>query len=196
MPSRIVNQEERSKDGPEPLPDASEDERTVTITRRESKEEETILEILEETYALRNELDDEADELLKNDQKRREKADALAKRMEAAVGEYAEIARPERCADLKVSGLDESVTPEEVREAIAKKGGCAEREITAGELHPGPGGMRGTLVRCPAWAAKKVAEGKLRVGWNLAKRPMWDTEPLSPPMPPGPGYTPPAVTAL
>ncbi|CAH0401725.1 unnamed protein product [Chilo suppressalis] len=98
------------------------------------------------------------------------KVDALAKRMEEAGGEYAEIGRPQQCADLKLTGLDESVTLDEVRKEKAKVGGCAVHEVTSGGVHPGPRGERGMLVRCPTWAAKKVAGGgKLKVGWSLAK---------------------------
>ncbi|CAH0400967.1 unnamed protein product [Chilo suppressalis] len=71
---------------------------------------------------------------------------------------------------MRVTGLDESVTPEEVVEAVAKKGGCSTNEVTAGKMHPGQGDTKLTLARCPAWAAKKVAEGaKIKVGWSLAK---------------------------
>ncbi|CAH0400185.1 unnamed protein product [Chilo suppressalis] len=63
-----------------------------------------------------------------------------------------------------MTGLDESVTLKELKEAIAREGGCAEREISLGEEHLSPGGMRGILVRCPTWAARKLAEkGKLKI---------------------------------
>ncbi|CAH0402863.1 unnamed protein product [Chilo suppressalis] len=82
----------------------------------------------------------------------RTKADALARRMgeRRIVKEYAEVSRPEIGTDMRVSGLDGSLTLDEVREAVAMKGGCSTREVTVGELRSGPGGMGGTIVRCPA----------------------------------------------
>ncbi|CAH0397336.1 unnamed protein product [Chilo suppressalis] len=69
--------------------------------------------------------------------------------MEEAVGEYAEIGRPERCAVLKVSGLDESVMPEEVKEAIAKKGGCSVPELSTGGMHARTRGDRDNAHQVP-----------------------------------------------
>ncbi|CAH0405106.1 unnamed protein product [Chilo suppressalis] len=170
MPSRIVKQAKRSKGGPEALPSAPEEQdvRTVTVTRDNIKKEMTMQEML----ACRNELDDVAQELLADNQeeRRRGKADALAKRMKEVVGEYVEICRPEKRADLKLTGLDESVTPKELKEAIAREGGCAESEISSGGEHPSPGGMRGILVRCPTWAARKLVEkGRLKGGLELSE---------------------------
>ncbi|CAH0399285.1 unnamed protein product [Chilo suppressalis] len=89
--------------------------------------------------------------------------------MGEVVKEYAEVGRPEISTDMRISGLDESLTLDEVREAVAMKGGCSTREVTVGEVRPGPGGMGGAVVRCPAWAARKVAEGgRIKVGWSLA----------------------------
>ncbi|CAH0405746.1 unnamed protein product [Chilo suppressalis] len=68
---------------------------------------------------------------------RRSKADALAKRMGDVVGSYVEVGRPEKTEELRVTGLDESITREEVVEAVAKKRGCPTSEVTAGALQPG-----------------------------------------------------------
>ncbi|CAH0397118.1 unnamed protein product [Chilo suppressalis] len=76
----------------------------------------------------------------------RSKADALAKELIEVVDEYAEVGRPENSVDIRVTGLDESITLEELREVVARKGGCSTREVTAGGGNPGPGGMGGTLV--------------------------------------------------
>lgn len=44
------------------------------------------------------------------------------------------ITRPTAMAEIKVTGLDESVTIEEVREIIAEYGGCTAEEVKAGEI--------------------------------------------------------------
>ncbi|CAH0402029.1 unnamed protein product [Chilo suppressalis] len=86
------------------------------------------------------------------------------------VDEYAEVGRPENSADMRIFGLDESITLDDIKEVVAKRGGCCPREVTAGGVNPGSGGMWGTLVRCPAWAARKVAEGgRIKVGWSQAQ---------------------------
>ncbi|CAH0405336.1 unnamed protein product [Chilo suppressalis] len=69
----------------------------------------------------------------------RSKADTLAKRMGEVVDSYAEVGRPEKTEELRVTGLNESVTPEEVVEAVAKKGDCSTNEGTAKGMHPGQG---------------------------------------------------------
>ena len=41
---------------------------------------------------------------------------------------------PRRTAELKETGLEDSVTPEEVKAAIAEAGGCRADEISVGTL--------------------------------------------------------------
>ncbi|CAH0404774.1 unnamed protein product [Chilo suppressalis] len=98
------------------------------------------------------------------------KGGCLAKRLSEVVAEYVEVSRPERVADLRIAGLDESVTTEELMQAVAEKGGYRTCKVEVGEILSGPGGSGFAKVRCPVEAAKKVAEGdRLKVGWSLAR---------------------------
>lgn len=51
-------------------------------------------------------------------EKSKEEADALAERMRNIVGSETRVARPSRKAEIKISGLDEDTTPEEVIEVV------------------------------------------------------------------------------
>lgn len=81
------------------------------------------------------------------------------------------VARPVKLAELRVTGLDDSVAPEKVREAVAGVGGCLAGEVSVGRLNRSPAGRLGTVwARCPAVAAKKVVDaGPLTVGWVKAR---------------------------
>lgn len=98
-----------------------------------------------------------------------ETADLLAARLRAVVGDQAEISRPTKLADLKVSGLNEMVDREELAAAMAKLGGCAPDQIKVGAIRSSAWGQGSALVRCPAVAAKAIATaGRIPVGWTMA----------------------------
>ncbi|VVD01915.1 unnamed protein product, partial [Leptidea sinapis] len=58
-----------------------------------------------------------------------EKADKLAEKLRGVLAPIARINRPTKRADLRIGGLDDSVSTEEVVWAMALKGGCAPEEI-------------------------------------------------------------------
>ncbi|KAI8434531.1 hypothetical protein MSG28_012531 [Choristoneura fumiferana] len=60
-------------------------------------------------------------------------ADRLADKLRSAIGDQAEITRPTKTADLRISGLDETVTQEEVAAAIAARGGCTPSKSKLGQ---------------------------------------------------------------
>lgn len=96
-------------------------------------------------------------------------ADRLAEKLRAVVGDQVEISRPTKTADLRISGLDETVCQAEVAAAVATKGGCTPDQIKVGTIRSSLWGQCSVLIRCPAAAAKVVASaGKVAVGWNTA----------------------------
>lgn len=109
-----------------------------------------------------------------------DKANALAKRLAEVVDpEVVRISRPTKCAELRISGLDESVLFPEVVAAVARVGGCQETDIRSGEVVRGPSGLGVVWLRCPIPAAKKVVEaGRLLVGWVSAQVKLLDARPL------------------
>ncbi|XP_045535064.1 caskin-1-like [Papilio machaon] len=98
-----------------------------------------------------------------------ETADRLAAELTRVIGGWADIARPSKLADLRVSGLDETITCEEVAAKLATIGGCHPEAVKVGLIRPSFWGGGSTLVRCPAAAAKAVAQiGKVAIGWSMA----------------------------
>ncbi|KOB72047.1 Gag-like protein [Operophtera brumata] len=99
-----------------------------------------------------------------------DKADALAQKLrESLDGEIARVSRPTKCADLRIMGLDDSASTEEVRAAIAKQGGCSEELVRVGELQFNAQGNGSIWTSCPVSAARKLGEdGRLLVGWIAA----------------------------
>ncbi|KAI8433045.1 hypothetical protein MSG28_013905 [Choristoneura fumiferana] len=96
-------------------------------------------------------------------------ADLLAERLKVVIGDQAEVTRPTKLVDLKVTGLDETVGREELAIALAKLGGCASDKIKIGGIRSSAWGQGSALVRCPAVAAKAIATaGKVPVGWVVA----------------------------
>ncbi|CAG9578917.1 unnamed protein product [Danaus chrysippus] len=58
----------------------------------------------------------------------KEKANLLADRLKEVLAEDARISRPQKCAELRVSGLDDSASAPEIAAAIANSGLCAAEE--------------------------------------------------------------------
>lgn len=99
-----------------------------------------------------------------------ETADLLAERLRLSLGADVKITRPTKCADLRISGLDDSITPGDVIAAVSQKGNCPADVVKVGERKRGPGGASTIWVQCPVAAAKTLAEaGRLLVGWSSAQ---------------------------
>ncbi|XP_063895654.1 uncharacterized protein LOC135118256 [Helicoverpa armigera] len=108
-------------------------------------------------------------------------ADALAERLRASISaDDARVSRPHKCADLRIMGLDDSVTAEEVVAAVARMGGCSADEVKAGTIRPDFRGTCTITVSCPVTAAKRIVDGRrLLVGWVSAQVKLLDPRPLS-----------------
>lgn len=107
------------------------------------------------------------------------KADQLADKIRTALSDRGvSVSRPEKTADIRLLGLDESVTTEEVIAAIR---GATQTtgHIKAGPIRMAASGMGTQWVSCPVAVAEKLAAaGRLLVGWSsvrvrlLAARPL------------------------
>lgn len=95
-----------------------------------------------------------------------EKADRLAQKIQAALGEDAKIARPTRLVDLRISGLDDSITTEEICAAVAAKAVCPTDQVKVGAISCGRDGTGAVIVRCPVASAKLLVGQRLLVGWS------------------------------
>ncbi|CAH2092502.1 unnamed protein product [Euphydryas editha] len=108
-----------------------------------------------------------------------EVAKRLAEELQTAFGSLARVVQPMKLASLRVSGLDDSVTSEAVATAVAKVGKCDAGDVKVGAIAVGPGGLGGTVVRCPIPAAKALAEARrLLVGWSSARVQVLEQRPM------------------
>lgn len=108
-----------------------------------------------------------------------DKADRLAEKLRGVLADVARVNRPQKLAELQISGLDDSVVLQEVISAVAAKGGCAPENIKAGPLRPGSGGSGSVNLQCPIVAAKKLIEGgRLLIGWSSARVRQLEARPM------------------
>lgn len=100
-----------------------------------------------------------------------EKAKILADKLRDKLGDSdVNITRPVATAELKIVGLDASATKDEVRDTIAYYGNCNVEEVSTVEIRWMYNGLGMAWVKCPLGAANKVAkEGKIKIGWTVAR---------------------------
>ncbi|XP_041985146.1 uncharacterized protein LOC121737557 [Aricia agestis] len=99
-----------------------------------------------------------------------EMADRFAEKLRGVLAGIARVARPVKCSDVRISGLDDSVTKEDVMAAVITKTGCSSEHVKGGDIRTGPGGTGSIWVQCPVAAANTlVAAGRLLVGWSSAR---------------------------
>ncbi|XP_045537557.1 uncharacterized protein LOC123721787 [Papilio machaon] len=98
------------------------------------------------------------------------KADILAQKLqEIYKSDDIKVSRPEKMIDVKIEGLDDSTTPEEIKEAIIKKGACTADQVRAGQLRQNRYGLFDIWAQVPVTTAKKLVTGRFLVGWVAAK---------------------------
>ncbi|XP_041986937.1 uncharacterized protein LOC121738768 [Aricia agestis] len=102
----------------------------------------------------------------------KEKADALAGKLKEIVGEdVVRVSRPQKCAELRITGLDDSATATEIAASVARSGGCRPTDVRVGEIRVDRRGRGLAWVKCPVEAAKLVTASPARiyVGWTVAQ---------------------------
>ncbi|KAL6416662.1 hypothetical protein ACFW04_013268 [Cataglyphis niger] len=91
----------------------------------------------------------------------------------------AKVVRPMIRGEIRLIGLDDSVTPEEVLFVVAQNGECSEDEIRTGPIRQMNNGLYTIWVQCPLNAALKVANlKKIKIGWTLARVDLLDSRPV------------------
>jgi hypothetical protein len=86
-----------------------------------------------------------------------EKASLLAERMASVLRDTpVKVAVPRKTAELRMTGLEDSATLEEVVAAVAEAGGCSTGEVSAGVLRFAARGLGSVWLRCPLAAARKI----------------------------------------
>ncbi|EFN65833.1 hypothetical protein EAG_11495, partial [Camponotus floridanus] len=98
-----------------------------------------------------------------------EKADQLVTKLQEIL-EDAVISRPTIKGELRLIGLEESITKSEIEFAIADLGGCNIHEVSVGEIRPTRSGLNTVWLRCPLKSAVAIAnKGKIPLGWSMIK---------------------------
>lgn len=93
-------------------------------------------------------------------------ADVLAERVRHVGGEDARVGRPYRRAEIRISGLDEDTTADDVVEAVARQGDCDRSEIRAGNIRRNRQREGDMWVRCPRSAALELSgKRRMKIGW-------------------------------
>lgn len=114
-------------------------------------------------------------------EEREKKADLLASRLRGVLGtrEGVRVSRPSRQAEFRLTGLEESLTRDEVAAAVAKASNGVMGDVTVGPLRRAPGGLITVWVRCPLRVANAVlGKGRVVVGWVSARVEPLETRPL------------------
>ncbi|XP_068994243.1 uncharacterized protein [Neodiprion pinetum] len=80
--------------------------------------------------------------------------------------------------ELRVLGLDYSVSTEELTRTLAEQGGCKVEEVRVGVPRRTPNGLYSAWAQCPLRAAVAVAKkGKVKIGWTTARVELLEARP-------------------
>lgn len=96
-------------------------------------------------------------------------AESLADKLKSVLGKKAVVARPTIKGELRLIGLTDSTTMEEVRCVLADIG-CNPEEVKTGPIREMSNGLGAIWAKCPFTAALKVTSlNKIRIGWTVAR---------------------------
>lgn len=99
----------------------------------------------------------------------KEKANLLAKKLKEKLGTGMHVRHATKITPLLVSGLDESLTPEDIRAELAKHDPDLAN-IKPFDIRIGANGWSTARIEAPIAAALKLATScKIRIGWNSCK---------------------------
>lgn len=88
-------------------------------------------------------------------------ADLLAAKLREILPEQeVRVSRPEKCADVRISGLDDSVTPERLVAAVAVAAECQPLQVRCGSVRDTARVTGSAVVHLPVAAAKRLADGR------------------------------------
>lgn len=82
-------------------------------------------------------------------------------------------------AEMRIIGIDDSISKEEVKDTIADIGECQEESIKVGEIKRMTNGLGIIWISCPIQAANRIAAiGRIRMGWTTVRAEMLDKRPI------------------
>jgi len=107
-----------------------------------------------------------------------EKVDKLVTKLQEVLDD-AIITRPTIKGELRLIGLEESITKEEIEYAIADSGDCKIQEVTVGPIRPTRTGLNTMWLRCPLKTAIAVSnKGKIPIGWTMVRAELLKARPM------------------
>lgn len=101
-----------------------------------------------------------------------EKADNLKVKLDQVLNSSKiRISCPVKRTQMRLSGIDDSITVQEIKEAVARLGDCKESLIECSEIRLLRGNLGIAWVQCPTRSALKIGEagGYLKIGWSRIK---------------------------
>lgn len=106
------------------------------------------------------------------------KADKLADKLRLILGAEVTIARPSVKGELRIVGLDDTVTTEEVTEIVSTLENCSSADVKTGSIRQLSNGLGVVWVQCPLAAANKISALKrIGIGWTMARVELLATRP-------------------
>ncbi|KMQ81776.1 gag-pol polyprotein [Lasius niger] len=106
------------------------------------------------------------------------KAKALKEKLSEVLRNEADVTRPVVRGEIRLVGLDDSSSVNDVKDTVVKHGGCLEEDIRVGTIRPMANGLHTVWVQCPLSAATKLAnQGKVRIGWTSARVDLLNSRP-------------------
>lgn len=106
-----------------------------------------------------------------------DKAGALAEQLRVVLHEETRVTRPIVKSEIRLVGLDDSVSVEEVTSAIARIGECSEINIKFGTLRPMRNGLFSIWAKCLSAAIEIANYGKIRLGWTYVRVDLLEARP-------------------
>lgn len=107
------------------------------------------------------------------------KADLLANKLRSALNGEALISRPIAKGEIRIWGLDDSTSQEEIACIVAEIGGCSPLEVIVAPITKMRNRLGMSWIRCPLSVAIKVASsGKIRIGWTVARVELSQARPI------------------
>ncbi|KMQ89741.1 gag-pol polyprotein [Lasius niger] len=107
-----------------------------------------------------------------------EKALILKDELQKVLKDEAKITRPVTKGELRLIGLHDATSRDEIFDVISVHGKCMSEDIKIGPIHPLRNGLFTVWVQCPLGAAIRIANfKKISIGWTQVRVDLLDRRP-------------------
>ncbi|KMQ92252.1 gag-pol polyprotein [Lasius niger] len=107
------------------------------------------------------------------------KALALRDKLHEVLQDQAVVSRPVAKGEIRLVGLDCTVSTDEVLDIVAGLGGCLRNDVKVGMIRPLNNGLYTVWIQCPLEAVAKLSNlRKVKIGWTLARVEALNARPL------------------